>query len=69
LCPNCSAPLTPIPDSVWRTTLGGGNWRGIGLAVISLGIVIGVVSNRTLGTVVALAGLVVFILGWINKRT
>jgi hypothetical protein len=68
VCPNCGAPLTPIPDSVHAVTRPGGNWRGIGLALIALGIVVGVVSSRMLGSIVALAGLVVFILGWMNKR-
>jgi hypothetical protein len=62
-CPNCGAPLTPIPDSVRRVTRAGGKWGGIGFALVALGIVIGVVSNRALGSVVALAGVVLFIIG------
>ena len=62
-CPNCGAPLTLVPDSVRRTTRAGGKWEGIGFALVALGIVIGVVSNRALGSVVALAGVVLFIIG------
>ena len=69
VCPNCGAPLTPIPDSVQAVTRPGGNWRGIGLALIAVGVVVGLVSSRALGSIVAVAGLVVFILGWMNKRT
>ena len=69
VCPNCGAPLTPIPDSVRRTTRGGGKWQGVGLSLIPLAIVIFLVSNRTLGAVVALAGLFLFIIGRINKST
>jgi hypothetical protein len=62
VCPNCGAPLTPIPDSV-RSKRAGGTWGGIGFALIALGIVIGLVSNRMLGSVVALAGAGVFLIG------
>jgi hypothetical protein len=61
-CPNCGAPLTPIPDSVRRTTRAGEKWEGIGFALILVGIVVGVVSNRALGAVVALAGVIIFII-------
>jgi predicted amidophosphoribosyltransferase len=62
-CPHCGAPLTLVPDSVRRTSRAGGKWEGVGFALVALGIVIGVVSNRVLGSVVALAGVVLFIIG------
>ena len=60
VCPSCGTALTPIPDSV-RFTRKGGKWTGIGFALVVLGIVIGVVSNRALGCVVAIAGLVALV--------
>jgi predicted amidophosphoribosyltransferase len=63
VCPHCGAPLTLVPDSVRRTTRAGGKWGGIGFALVAVGIVIGVVSNRALGLIVAVAGVVLFIIG------
>ena len=62
VCPTCGAPLTPIPDSV-RSKRTGGVSEGIGFALVALGIVVGLVSNRVLGSVMALAGVVVFLIG------
>jgi predicted amidophosphoribosyltransferase len=62
VCPNCGAPLTPLPESV-RSTRAGGAWSGIGFALVALGIVIGLISNRLLGALVALAGALVLIVG------
>lgn len=62
ICPNCGAPLTPIPDSV-SSRRAGGTWNGVGFALVTVGIVIGVLSNRALGFVIALGGIVVMIVG------
>lgn len=62
ICPNCGAPLTPIPDSV-SSQRTGGTWNGVGFALVAVGIVIGVLSNRVLGSVVALGGVILLIVG------
>jgi predicted amidophosphoribosyltransferase len=62
ICPNCGAPLTPIPDSV-SSKRAGGTWNGVGFALVAAGIVIGVLSNRLLGCVMALGGVAVMIVG------
>jgi hypothetical protein len=62
VCPNCGAPLTPIPESV-RSKRPGGAWAGIGFALVAFGIVIGLVSDRLLGSLVALAGVVILLFG------
>jgi hypothetical protein len=61
-CPSCGTPLTPIPESVGYPRKGG-TWDSIGFALVTLGIVIGVLSSHVLGAVVAIAGLAVFAAG------
>jgi hypothetical protein len=62
VCPDCGASLTPIPESV-RNPRPGGVLGGVGFALVALGIVIGLISNRVLGSLVALAGVIVLLTG------
>jgi zinc-ribbon domain len=62
VCPNCGASLTPIPESV-RSTRPGGALGGVGFALVALGIVTGLISNRMVGSLVALAGVIVLLIG------
>jgi hypothetical protein len=62
VCPNCGAPLTPIPESV-SSKRPGGALGGVGFALVALGIVIGLISDRVLGSFVALSGAIVLLIG------
>jgi zinc ribbon protein len=66
VCPTCGAPLTPIPESV-RAARPGGALSGVGFALVALGIVTGLISNRILGSLLALAGVGVLLLGRKNR--
>ena len=70
-CPGCGAPIaaisspqiSPAPETHVRVTRTGAKWEGIGFALIVVGIVVGMASSPRLGWVIALAGLIVFIVG------
>jgi hypothetical protein len=57
-CSGCGAPIGVVPDMVSRpgTSRAGANWRALGFALVCLGIVVGIYSNKLLGLALAFAG-------------